>query len=95
MRQAKQVEAAIWHALFLRTERPGRSLQRRLREMIVTAGAEKLVDQSLPLPSSRRLAEMLQVARNTVTLSYQQLESEGVVQSRPRKGFSSRNAPRI
>ncbi len=87
MRQAKQVEAAIWHALFLRTERPGRSLQRRLREMIVTAGAEKLVDQSLPLPSSRRLAEMLQVARNTVTLSYQQLESEGVVQSRPRKGF--------
>ncbi len=87
MKQARQVEADIWRALFLRTDRPGRSLQRRLREMIVTAGAEEFINSSMPLPSSRRLAEILKVARNTVTLAYQQLESEGIVYSRQRRGF--------
>lgn len=87
MKKAKQVDVGIWQALFLRTDGPGRSLQRRLREMIVTAGAEELINSSLPLPSSRQLAQVLKVARNTVTLAYQQLEAEGVVYSRQRRGF--------
>lgn len=39
------------------------------------------------LPSSRALAEHLQVSRSTVDLAYEQLVSEGYVESRPYRGF--------
>ena len=38
------------------------------------------------LPSSRKLAEHLDVSRNTVDLAYGQLLSEGYVESQPKKG---------
>ncbi len=39
------------------------------------------------LPSTRQLAEYLQVSRSTVDLAYEQLLSEGYIESRPYKGF--------
>ncbi len=39
------------------------------------------------LPSTRSLAEYLQVSRSTVDLAYEQLLSEGYIESRPYKGF--------
>lgn len=39
------------------------------------------------LPSTRFLAEYLQVSRSTVDLAYEQLLSEGYIESRPYKGF--------
>jgi len=39
------------------------------------------------LPSTRSLAEYLQVARSTVDLSYSQLVAEGYVEARPCKGY--------
>jgi len=39
------------------------------------------------LPSTRFLAEYLQVSRSTVDLAYGQLLSEGYIESRPYKGF--------
>lgn len=39
------------------------------------------------LPSTRTLAEHLQVARSTVELAYAQLMSEGYIESRPYKGY--------
>lgn len=39
------------------------------------------------LPSSRKLAEHLDVSRNTVDLAYGQLLSEGYVESQPKKGY--------
>ena len=39
------------------------------------------------LPSTRSLAEYLQVARSTVDLAYGQLVSEGYIESRPYKGY--------
>lgn len=39
------------------------------------------------LPSTRVLAEYLQVSRNTVEAAYQQLLSEGYIESRPYKGY--------
>ena len=38
------------------------------------------------LPSTRRLAEHLQVSRSTVDFAYGQLLSEGYIESRPYKG---------
>ena len=39
------------------------------------------------LPSTRALAEYLQVARSTVDYAYGQLLSEGYIESRPCKGY--------
>lgn len=39
------------------------------------------------LPSTRSLAEYLQVARSTVDYAYEQLLSEGYIEARPYKGF--------
>ena len=39
------------------------------------------------LPSTRSLAEFLQVSRSTVELAYEQLASEGYIESRPYKGY--------
>ena len=39
------------------------------------------------LPSTRKLAEFLQVSRTTVDLAYEQLVSEGYVEARPYKGY--------
>ncbi len=39
------------------------------------------------LPSTRSLAEYLQVSRSTVNLAYEQLLSEGYIESRPQKGY--------
>ena len=43
--------------------------------------------QGEKLPSTRFLAEYLQVSRSTVDLAYEQLLSEGYIESRPYKGF--------
>lgn len=39
------------------------------------------------LPSTRALAEHLQIARSTVELAYEQLASEGYIEARPYKGY--------
>lgn len=39
------------------------------------------------LPSTRSLAEYLQIARNTVNVAYDQLLSEGYIEARPYKGY--------
>ena len=39
------------------------------------------------LPSTRSLAEYLQVSRSTVDLAYEQLVSEGYIEARPYKGY--------
>ena len=58
-------------------------LYRRIKEDLlagVIAGGEKL-------PSKRALAENLNVSRITVESAYQQLLTEGYLQSRPRSGY--------
>ncbi|MFW3616805.1 MocR-like pyridoxine biosynthesis transcription factor PdxR [Billgrantia antri] len=63
------------------------SLQRQLREQIARA----ILDGHLPLeealPSSRKLAKELHVARNTVMLAYEQLLDDGYLLARKRSGY--------
>jgi DNA-binding transcriptional MocR family regulator len=49
----------------------------------------------LRLPSSRRLAEQLEVARNTVIRAYEALMVEGLIESRPSSGLFVTLTPRI
>lgn len=62
------------------------SLQAQIREMLVSAILDGHLPVGAPIPSSRELAEQLEVARNTVVLAYQQLSDEGYLVSRQRSG---------
>ncbi len=63
------------------------NLQSQIRQKL----AEAILNESFPrgrrLPSSRKLADQLKVARNTVVLAYQQLIDEGYLISRERSGL--------
>ncbi len=63
------------------------SLQQQLREQVVHA----ILDGHLPLdealPSSRKLAKELRVARNTVMLAYEQLLDDGYLIAKSRSGY--------
>lgn len=71
-----------------------RTLQRQLFDQI----RELILDNKLRsgdhVPASRTLSEQLGVSRNTVILAYEQLLSEGYIESRPNVGtFVSPNLP--
>jgi GntR family transcriptional regulator/MocR family aminotransferase len=82
---------ASWDQLFARTAGSGRSLQVRVREMIVGAVAEGLIGTEAPLPSSRTLAHTLCISRNTVLLAYQRLVDEELIETHPRSGYFVRS----
>ncbi len=87
----RRIDQASWDRLFARTDATGRPLQSRLREMVVSAIDEGWLGTDMPLPSSRKLAQNLGVARNTVLLAYQQLVDEEVLESRERSGYFVRS----
>ena len=63
------------------------SLQSQIRQKLVEAIQEGVFPPGRRLPSSRKLADQLDVARNTVVLAYQQLVDEGYLISRERSGL--------
>ena len=75
-----------WATLFQLPEQPALSLQGRLRLAVVQAILDGRLGVGAPLPSSRELAALLGMSRNTVTSAYLQLMDEGFLQARPRSG---------
>ncbi len=65
----------------------GRSLQAQLRETVVALLRTGQAAPGARLPSSRKLAAHLGIARMTVTLAYQELVAQGVVEARDRRGY--------
>lgn len=63
------------------------SLQQQVREQISAAILDGHIPIDIPLPSTRKLAEILKVSRNTVILAYQHLMDDGYLVSRERAGF--------
>jgi GntR family transcriptional regulator/MocR family aminotransferase len=61
----------------------------QLRQAIATTQ----LPSGLRLPSSRRLAEQLEVARNTVIRAYEALMVEGLIESRPSSGLFVASTP--
>ena len=62
-------------------------LQTQLRELLVSAILQGQIPVGSPLPSSRKLAETLDVARNTVALAYQELVADGFLVAQERRGY--------
>jgi GntR family transcriptional regulator/MocR family aminotransferase len=63
------------------------NLQAQIRQKLVAAIMLGTYPEGRRLPSSRKLAQQLGVARNTVVLAYQQLLDEGYLLSRERSGL--------
>ena len=63
------------------------NLQSQIRQKLVDAISTGVFPAGSRLPSSRKLAIQLRVARNTVVLAYQQLVDEGILVSRERSGI--------
>ncbi|MEH6578359.1 MAG: PLP-dependent aminotransferase family protein [Amphritea sp.] len=73
--------------LFHLTPGSGGSLQQQLREQIATAILNGNIPVDSPLPSSRKLAQQLSIARNTVVLAYEHLLDDGYLLARERSGY--------
>src|ERR1700750_2930399 len=63
------------------------TLQAQLRRMLVDAILEGQIPAGTALPSCRKMAQTLSIARNTVALAYQDLVEEGFLVARPRSGY--------
>ncbi|MCE8023370.1 PLP-dependent aminotransferase family protein [Billgrantia aerodenitrificans] len=63
------------------------SLQQQLRKQIANAILEGHLPLDEALPSSRKLAKELKVARNTVMLAYEQLLDDGYLVAKSRSGY--------
>lgn len=71
-----------------------RTLQRQLFDQIRDMILDNRLRSGDHVPASRALSEQLGVSRNTVILAYEQLLSEGYIESRPNVGtFVSSNLP--
>ncbi|MBB5211432.1 PLP-dependent aminotransferase family protein [Microbulbifer hydrolyticus] len=64
-----------------------KSLQQQIREKLIQGILSGSIPAGHKMPSSRRMAEQLGVARNTVVLAYQQLVDDGFLVTRERSGF--------
>ncbi len=82
-----RLKKIMWNQLFRLSTTHKLGLQRQLREMIVSAILDDKIPATTPLPSSRELAKLLGIARNTVVLAYQQLIDEGYLLSKERSGY--------
>jgi GntR family transcriptional regulator/MocR family aminotransferase len=81
-----RTKGAQWETLFALPDNPALPLQQRLRLSVVQAILDRRLPAGAPLPSSRELATLLGLSRNTVTAAYTQLMDDGFLESRPRSG---------
>ena len=63
------------------------SLQTQIRESLVAAILDGQLERDEPVPSTRRMAKVLGVSRNTVVIAYQALLDDGYLVARERSGY--------
>ena len=73
----------------------GKPVYLQLADQIRYAAASGRLRAGEPLPSLRPLAEELRINRNTIAKAYAELESQGIIETIPGKGFflKSNNSP--
>jgi GntR family transcriptional regulator/MocR family aminotransferase len=78
---------SLWNKLLPALASEGTTLQSTLRSRFIDAILDRRVPPGTRLPSSRELASLLKISRNTVVLVFEQLVAEGYLDSRPRSGY--------
>ena len=79
-------DGPAWLHLFGGLSRTDSALQAQIRQALVAAIEGRTLSAGTRLPSSRKLAKVLDVARNTVIFAYDQLLDEGYLVSHARSG---------
>jgi GntR family transcriptional regulator/MocR family aminotransferase len=87
-------DALFWGSLFQGLDRRGPFLQLQIRQLICTAIEEGRLALGVRMPSSRELATLLEVSRNTVVIAYEQLVDQNFLISRERSGFFVAGLPK-
>lgn len=85
--RSSEAHHVMWHQIFPEPDRHGSTLQSQLRVRFVDAVLAGRLLAGMRLPSSRELADMLGVSRNTVVLAYEKLAEDGYLENRPRNGY--------
>src|SRR2546421_8201401 len=67
--------------------RSGKPVYLQLVDQVRYASASGVLRPGEPLPSIRPLAENLRINRNTIAKAYAELESQGIIETIPGKGF--------
>nr|WP_325265748.1 PLP-dependent aminotransferase family protein [uncultured Rhizobium sp.] len=83
----QSVTDVTWRRLFSALNKDGQALNLQIRRMIVNAIETGVLSRNTRLPSTRQLAALLGIARNTVTTAYQLLADEGFLISKERSGI--------
>src|SRR6266571_7616834 len=65
----------------------GKPVYLQVVDQIKSAAASGALQAGEPLPSIRPLAEELRINRNTIAKAYAELESQGIIETLPGKGF--------
>ena len=65
----------------------GKPVYLQLADQIRNAAASGRLSPGDPLPALRPLAEELRINRNTIAKAYSELESQGIIETIPGKGF--------
>lgn len=68
-------------------------LQAQIRETVVSAVLAGRIQPGAQLPSTRKLADYLNISRITVTLAYQELASQGYVETASRSAYRISDNP--
>jgi GntR family transcriptional regulator / MocR family aminotransferase len=87
-------DALFWESLFSDLDRSGPFLQLQIRQLIFTAIEEGRLPLGTRMPSSRELATLLKVSRNTVVIAYEQLVDQSFLVSRQRSGYFVAGLPK-
>lgn len=85
--RTNKLDATAFASLLRLNRNLAASLQVQIRTRIVDAIHQGILSGEMKLPSARKLAAEISVARNTVALAYQELVASGHLQSRERSGF--------
>ncbi|MBO9513028.1 MAG: PLP-dependent aminotransferase family protein [Variovorax sp.] len=83
----------FWIHLFALPRDSTLPLQVQLRSVVLNAIHEERLLPGAALPSSRDLAKLLGLSRNTVSAAYEQLVDSGYLAARPRAGVFVADAP--
>lgn len=87
LERCAKVEDLAWSRLFADFERAGASIHIQIRRTIIHAIEDGVLAPGARLPSSRRLGELLGVARNTVAAAYRKLSEDKFLVARDRSGI--------
>jgi GntR family transcriptional regulator/MocR family aminotransferase len=87
-------DVLFWGSLFDGLDRDGSFLQLQIRQMIVTAIEDGRLPLGVRMPSSRDLAALLKVSRNTIVIAYEQLVDQNFLVSRERSGYFIAGLPK-